>query len=86
MILRITQVQKVFLIEKVLQGKKELIKHIMKGNIISGKWQVDVSNIVADEIRDLCSEMLQLLGFDEYYELTEYGELLEELVDILYIG
>jgi hypothetical protein len=33
----------------------------------------------ADEIRDKCSEKLQLDGFDEKYELTAEGKILEDL-------
>ncbi|WP_366922791.1 hypothetical protein MFMK1_003266 [Metallumcola ferriviriculae] len=85
MIIKITQIQKDFLTKKVLQDRMELINEIMKGWLIQGKWQVDISNSVADEMRDLCSEMLQIIGFDEHYKLTKYGKMLEELIDIFYI-
>lgn len=86
MIIKITQIQKDFLTKKVLQDRVELINEIIKGRLIQDKWQINVSNSVADEIRDLCSEMLQLIGFDEHYKLTKYGEVLEELIDIFYMG
>ena len=86
MIIKITQMQKDFLTKKVLQDRMELINEIMKGRLIQGKWQVDISNSVADEMRDLCSEMLQIIGFDEEYVLTKQGEILEELIDIFYAG
>ena len=40
----------------------------------------------ADEIRDKCGEKLQFVGFNEKYELTEEGILLETLIDKFFIG
>ena len=37
-----------------------------------------------DILHDLCCEKLQVLGFDENYELTEVGKKLEDLIDKLY--
>ncbi len=48
--------------------------------------QVEVSLDVADEIRDLCGEQLQLVGFDENYQPTPEGKILESLIDKLFIG
>jgi len=39
----------------------------------------------ADEIRDLCSNELQVKGFDEKYELTPVGKLLTSLIDKFFI-
>lgn len=38
-----------------------------------------------DELRDLCGEQLQVVGFDENYELTEEGKILESLIDKFFI-
>jgi hypothetical protein len=40
----------------------------------------------ADEIRDKCSEKLQFVAFNEKYELTNEGKLLENLIDELFMG
>jgi len=85
MMIIITQIQKDFLINDVLQDRSELISELMKGELIYEKWHVDIDSNLADEIRDECLEMLQLIGFDEDYELTKQGEILEELIDIFYI-
>lgn len=45
-----------------------------------------ISDDVADELRDLCTERLDPHGFDENYNPTEEGEKLESLIDKLYIG
>lgn len=45
-----------------------------------------ISDDVADELRDLCTEKLDTHGFNVNYEPTELGKKLEELIDKLYIG
>ena len=44
-----------------------------------------ISDDVADELRDLCTERLDTHGLDENYNPTEEGEKLESLIDKLYI-
>ena len=39
----------------------------------------------ADELRDLCGEQLQVVGFDQNYELTKEGKILESLIDKFFI-
>lgn len=48
--------------------------------------QMRISPNEADEIRDLCGEQLQLVGFDEKYQPTPEGKILESLIDKLFIG
>lgn len=50
------------------------------------KYRVELPDEKADELRDMCGEELQRVGFDEDYALTEMGILLEGLVDKLYSG
>ncbi len=45
-----------------------------------------ISDDIADELRDLCTERLDTHGFDENYIPTEEGKKLEALIDKLYIG
>lgn len=47
---------------------------------------VVIQDDVADELRDLCTERLDTHGFDQNYELNDEGEILESLVDKLYVG
>ena len=49
-------------------------------------YVVNISEDQADEIRDLCGDQLQLVGFDEKYDPTSEGKILEDLVDKFYIG
>lgn len=50
------------------------------------KYSLKISEDQADEIRDLCGERLQVVGFDEKYELSQEGKILESLIDKFFIG
>ena len=50
------------------------------------KWLLDISEDDADEIRDLCADRLDEVGFDERYEPNKAGLLLEGLVDKFFTG
>ena len=50
-----------------------------------GKYVLKIPENQADEIRDLCGERLQMVGFDENYELNQEGKILESLVDKFFI-
>lgn len=47
---------------------------------------ISISEDQANEIRDLCGEQLQIAGFDEKYELTSEGKILESLIDKFFTG
>jgi hypothetical protein len=49
-------------------------------------YSLKISETQADEIRDLCGDQLQMVGFDEKYELTSEGKILESLVDKFFIA
>lgn len=64
--------------------KKELFDHI----VYSSKNEntiIEVSEDIADEIRDWAGERLQKVGFDVNYNLTDDGVILEQIVDLLLI-
>lgn len=46
----------------------------------------DIDDDIADELRDMCTDCLDEIGFDENYDLTNDGERLEKLIDKLFIG
>ena len=50
------------------------------------RYLVEISKDLADEIRDACGGQLQAVGFDENYELTTEGAILESLVDKFFSG
>ncbi|MBS0622248.1 MAG: hypothetical protein JSR80_04755 [Verrucomicrobia bacterium] len=52
----------------------------------NNNYMLIISEDAADEIRDLCGEQLQVAGFNEVYELTAEGEILENLIDKFFIG
>lgn len=64
-----------YLKEKVLPSPQQ------KG----GHYILHLSDDVADQIRDWCADELQREGFDENYDLTEIGRVLESLVDKMQI-
>jgi len=39
----------------------------------------------ADDLRDLCTEYLAEIGFDESYQVTAKGNVLETLIDKLFV-
>lgn len=83
--IRILQSQKEYLIDYVLEGRDDLIQEIEKGKLVKNKWEIGISDATADYIRDLCSEKLQIIGFDENYNLTEQGKVLEALIDAFFV-
>ncbi len=46
----------------------------------------NIEEDTSDELRDMCTECLDEIGFDENYMPTEDGKKLEELIDKLFIG
>ena len=64
--------------------KIELQKYIRKdehGNIV---LEFNENDDVDGELWDACIGLLQIIGFDENYEPTEEGWILERLIDKLY--
>lgn len=45
-----------------------------------------INDEVADEIRDLCTDLLDRVGFDANYQPTQDGRRLEALIDKLFVG
>lgn len=66
-----------------------LPSHIRKALLLAKKeisdFILEISEDHADETRDLCQNQLQLFGFDAQYELTKEGQILENLIDKLFI-
>jgi hypothetical protein len=67
-----------------VEDKYRKMLHFMKQN--DDKYLIKVSEGQADDIRDLCGEQLQIVGFDEGYELTNEGKILETLIDKFFVG
>lgn len=49
-------------------------------------WILQIGTNDADVIRDLCGDALQERGFDERYEPTGVGKVLETLIDKFFFG
>lgn len=52
---------------------------------IKDKWWIAVQYNDLDVLRDFFGEQLQVCGFDENYELTPEGRILENLIDKFFI-
>ena len=65
---------------------KTLKKCFFSVNQTPDKHQLKTAPIFADEIRNLCGTQLQLYGFDENYEPSPEGKILESLIDKFFIG
>lgn len=48
-------------------------------------YLLSITDDQADEFRNLCSEQLQMVGFDEQYELMPKGKILESLIDKFFV-
>ncbi len=71
-----------FMLEKLSLSENllELLNELISDNDKS------ISDDIADELRDLCTDRLDAHGFDVDYNPTEEGKKLEVLIDKLYIG
>lgn len=49
-------------------------------------YLLNISEDAADQLRDLFSDQLQVVGFDENYNLTKEGQMIENLIDSFFIG
>ena len=45
---------------------------------------IELNENLANKIRDWAGEKQQMIGYDEDYELTEDGKILESIIDKLY--
>ena len=63
-----------------------LQKLILSDQKTESEHVVTISTDQADEIRDLCAEKLQFIGFDEQYRPTSDGITLESLIEKFFIG
>ena len=86
MIIKMLKSERDYLLENVLVNNVTLTEIIKKAHFANGKFEIEIEIELADEIRDLCSERLQIEGFDKDYELTEDGKVLEMLIDTFYNG
>ncbi len=71
--------------------EKDFFSQVILKNINTEKKSDNVFIVIlpedaADELRDLLGEQLQIYGFDENYEVTKEGMMLENLIDKFFIG
>ncbi|MGP2655914.1 hypothetical protein ACOJTA_02640 [Malaciobacter sp. WC5094] len=80
---------------------EEVINNYYKDNSLFSHFEIDtlrkiISKLIneneiylnddeADILRDICTDTIDLLGYDKSYNLTEEGIVLNQLIDKLYI-
>ncbi len=74
----------------LLNSKKFLNSNLMtriKNAFLTknNSYVLEISEEDADTIRDLCGEQLQKIGFDENYNPTSEGLILESLIDKFFV-
>lgn len=50
------------------------------------QWIIDIDDDDAEEIRELCEDKMQEIGFDRNYWPTRTGRILESLIDKFFTG
>ena len=48
---------------------------------VGESWRLELAAPVAEQIRDCCADTLLQISFDEHYEPTKEGHILEALID-----
>ena len=65
--------------------KNTFFKEKVESNyILTEEQTIYLEKHIADEIRDWALEKQQIIGFDQNYELTKEGRILENIIDKLY--
>ena len=83
--IRLTQKEYACLMEDDILSKS-LVAAVENVLQVREGFELELSDQEANEIRDLCGERLQEVGYDENYDPNKKGKLLESLVDKLFIG
>ncbi|MHB9148134.1 MAG: hypothetical protein ACYC2U_07115 [Candidatus Amoebophilus sp.] len=70
-----------FLKSHLRKDRPDLFEYLNQ-NVVLSVFEIDDYN--ADAIHDWLGDQLQLIGFNEDYDLTEKGKVIDEIVDIFY--
>ena len=83
--IKLNSSQKEYLFNTVIKNNQllNMFENVIQVNKV---YFIDIKDEDLDVISDLCCEMLDVKGFDENYELTSEGEILETLIDLFYIS
>lgn len=85
MIVELTEDERELLTTRV-RMPETLREVVRSARSVGGKWQLQLSQDQAEEIRDHCANSLIEIGFDERYQANKAGQLLEGLVDTFSTG
>ena len=84
MIIKLNRDQMDYLNDNLFENREDLILKL-KINKVGNCFWIELDNVTSNEIRDWANLQLQYRGFDANYELTEEGEILDKLIDTLFI-
>jgi len=73
-----------YLVMSLFSEKPDLLKRI-KLKEEETQFIVELDEDVACNVRDWAGEKLQKEGFDNEYNLTEHGEYIEDIIDLLHV-
>lgn len=84
MIIKLNESEHDYLFREILSKTTHNIIHSLIK--LDDSYFLEISEEQVDFIRDLFGERLQLVGFDEQYNLTQEGKILESLIDKFFVG
>lgn len=65
--------------------KSSVLKDCLEGLTIRGDWVVEGPRDAVERLRKRLTELLAKVGFDIDYSPTPAGELIERIIDALYV-
>lgn len=78
----LTAIQYKYVQSNLSKEEVHLFKKLNEGKTDKTSFELDGES--AFKIRDWAGDKLQQLGFDQYYQLTDDGKILEGIIDVLY--
>ena len=81
---KLSLVERDFLLKQVLKKRLDIVKKILQGKEIFGKWQFEVTDNMLIDLDELCKDKMQEIGFDEDWNLTESGKILDRIISLIY--
>ncbi|MFN9343551.1 MAG: hypothetical protein ACK557_20460 [Planctomycetota bacterium] len=65
--------------------ESSVLKDVLDGLTIGDQWVVEGSRDAIERLRERLTELLAKVGFDIDYSPTPEGELIERIIDALYV-
>ncbi|MDH6344168.1 hypothetical protein M2480_003083 [Parabacteroides sp. PFB2-12] len=75
-----------YLVEDLLKNRQEILLHIQLVCQTDAYIKILLTNDISEIIRELTEDRIGMDCFDENYEPTEEGWILEHFIDKFYVG